>query len=88
MKTYVKAGEEYILAYDSEAVMDAKEAVLKALEDVRAEIAGNLEPIVGKYDSNTKPGDMPSRKIERNNGRKEAIDIINRKIAEVKGDKA
>lgn len=61
----------------------AKEMVIQALEDVRAEITGNLETIIGKYDSNTKPEDMPSKKIERNNGRTEAIDIINRKIAEV-----
>lgn len=57
-----------------------KAAALEALEDVRTEITGNLESIIGKYDSNTKPKDMPSRKIERNNGRIEAIDIINRKI--------
>lgn len=63
--------------------MAIKDAVVKALKDVRAEITGNLETIIGKYDSNTKPKDMPSRKIERNNGRTEAIDIINRKIAEV-----
>ena len=68
--------------------MAIKDAVVKALEDVKAEIAGNLESIIGKYDSNTKPEDMPSRKIERNNGRKEAIGIIDRKIAEAKGDKA
>ena len=61
--------------------------VVKALEDVRAEITGTLETIIGKYNSNTKPEDVPSRKIERNNGRIEAIDIINRKIAEMKGDK-
>lgn len=67
--------------------MAIKDAVVKALKDVRAEITGNLETIIGKYDSNTKPKDMPSRKIERNNGRTEAIDIINRKIAEVTGDK-
>lgn len=60
-----------------------RKSVLKALEDVRAEITGNLETIIGKYDSNTKPEDMPSRKIERNNGRTEAIDIIDRKIKEI-----
>ena len=48
----------------------AKFEVLKALEDVRAEITGNLETIIGKYDSNTKPEDVPSRKIERNNATK------------------
>lgn len=55
----------------------------EALKDVRAEITGNIESTFGKYDSNTKPEDMPSRRIERNNGRKEAIDIINRKIGEI-----
>ena len=65
----------------------AKEMVLKALEDVRAEIEAKMESIIGKYDSNTKPEDMPSKKIERNNGRTEAIDIINRKIKEIKHDK-
>lgn len=68
--------------------MAIKDAVVKALKDVRAEITGNLETIIGKYDSNTKPEDMPSRKIERNNGRTEAIDIINRKIKEIKHERS
>lgn len=67
----------------SEGAELLRKAVIKALEDVRAEITGNLETIIGKYDSNTKPENMPSRKIERNYGRMEAIDIINCKIAEV-----
>lgn len=65
-----------------------KGVVCKVLEDVRAEITGNLETIIGKYDSNTKPEDMPSRKIERNNGRTEAIDIINRKIKEIENERS
>ena len=59
-----------------------KGAVCKVLKDVRAEIEAKMESIIDKYDSSTSPRNMPSRKIERNNGRIEAIDIINRKIAE------
>lgn len=63
--------------------MVIKDAVVKALEDVKAEIEAKMESIVGKYDSNTPEREFPSRKIERNNGRTEAIDIINRKIKEI-----
>lgn len=38
MKTYIKVGDEYIVAYDSEAVANAKEATLKALEEVKVKI--------------------------------------------------
>lgn len=82
---YVYMPKEWLIPMDNaldDAIkaLEREETVLQALEDVRAEITGNLETIIGKYDSNTKPKDMPSRKIERNNGRIEAIDIINRKI--------
>lgn len=76
--------EVYEALDDAIKALGREEAVLNALEDVRAEIMENIETIIGKYDSNTKPENMPSRKIERNNGRAEAIDIINRKIKECK----
>lgn len=75
---------------DLDFLTDEEKAVvvIEALEDVRAEITGNIETIIGKYDSNTKPEDMPSRKIERNYGRAEAIDIINRKIKEIENERS
>lgn len=68
---------------DLDLLPDEEDVVIQVLKDVRAEIEAKMESIIGKYDSNTKPENMPSRKIERNNGRTEAIDIIDRKIAEV-----
>ena len=77
---------QFIANYKAQRMLLRNAEIVKALEDVRAEITGNLETIIGKYDSNTKPEDMPSRKIERNNGRTEAIYIINRKIKEIEHD--
>lgn len=75
MKTYVKVGEKHILAYDSEAVMDAKEAVIKALEDVRAKIEKSIKESVEKTSFNGSVFRC---------GLHEAVEIIDRKIAEVK----
>lgn len=76
--------DSYGLTYcDNSDLLREEDEVIQLLNDIKAEIEAKIEPIIGKYDSNTKPENMPSRKIERNNGRTEAIDIIDRKIAEV-----
>ena len=53
------------------------------LQEIRQEIENNMESIIGKYDANTPEHDMPSRKIERNNGRQECLAIIDKHIKEI-----
>lgn len=48
------------------------------LDKIRAEIEGNMESIIGKYDSSIPKFNMPSYKIERNKTREECISIIDR----------
>ena len=43
-----------------------------------------MESIVGKYNKDTPERQLPSRKIERNEGRKQCLEIIERKMHEVK----
>lgn len=53
------------------------------LQEIRQEIECNMESITDKYDSNTPTRDLPSYKIERNEGRKECIKLIDSKIKEL-----
>ena len=46
MKTYIKVGDEYIVAYDSEAVANAKEATLKALEEVKSKTSHLKDTVI------------------------------------------
>lgn len=57
----------------------------KVLQEIRQEIESNMESIIGKYDSSTSERNFPSHKIERNNGRKECIAIIDKHIKEIEG---
>ena len=56
---------------------------IEELQEIRHEIENNMESIIGKYDANTPEHNMPSHKIERNNGRKECLAIINKHIKEL-----
>ena len=55
---------------------------LRVLQEIRQEIENNMESIIGKYDANTPEHNRPSHKIERNNGRKECLAIIDKHIKE------
>ena len=55
-----------------------KQEVNTVLEQIRAEIEGNMESIIGKYDSSIPKFNMPSYKIERNKAREECISIIDK----------
>lgn len=58
---------------------------LRVLQEIRQEIENNMESIIGKYDANTPEHNRPSHKIERNNGRKECLAIIDKHIKEIEG---
>lgn len=51
---------------------------IDVLDKIRAEIEGNMESIIGKYDSSIPKFNMPSYKIERNKTREECISIIDK----------
>ena len=53
----------------------------QAIEDIKAEIQGNMESIIGKYDSSIPKAEMPSYKLERNSARRECIDIIDKHVS-------
>ena len=55
----------------------------RLLQEIRQEIENNMESIIGKYDANTPEHNRPSHKIERNNGRKECLAIIDKHIKEI-----
>ena len=59
---------------------------IEVLQEIKREIEGNMESIIGKYDSSTPTRNMPSAKIERNEGRKECLAIIDKYIAQYKED--
>lgn len=67
-----------------ELIPTAKAIPLEAVEQIRAEIESNIEPIVGKYDTNTPEHDRPLSKCARNEARKECIEIIDKAIKEQK----
>ena len=74
-----------------EAIPKAEyEARLKAdlvamLTEIQLEIEEHEESIIGHYGKETKESNFPSHKIERNNGRKECVNLIQQKIAKLKG---
>ena len=55
------------------------------LQEIQQEIECNMESITGKYDKSTPTRDLPSYKIERNEGRKECLAIIDDKMQELEG---
>ena len=65
---------DYVNAYTTEGVTTADDV----LNMIRAEIEGNMESIIGKYDSSIPKFNMPSYKIERNKAREECISIIDK----------
>lgn len=77
-----KDGAEAI-AYHVELCEEENPTIpLSVIEDIKAEIENNMESIIGKYDCKTPERQMPSRKIERNEARKECLEIIDKHIAE------
>ena len=56
---------------------------LDRVKQAREEIESLMESIVGEYNSYTPERQMPSRKIERNSGRQDALDILDKLISEV-----
>ena len=54
---------------------------LSVIEDIKVEIQGNMESIIGKYDSSIPKAEMPSYKLERNSARRECIDIIDKHVS-------
>lgn len=87
MSTRIENTEQYPTV---EAIpKDQYKARLKAnmvamLTEIQLEIEEHEESIIGHYGKETKESDFPSHKIERNNGRKECVDLIQQKINELK----
>ena len=63
-----------------------KAVPIEVLQEIRQEIESNMESIIGKYDSSTPKRDMPSVKIGRNEGRQECLDIIDKHLADKRGN--
>lgn len=55
------------------------------LTEIQMEIEEHEESIIGNYGKETTESDFPSHRIERNNGRKECVDLIQQRINELKG---
>ena len=70
--------------HDEEVIKETVESIwgkppyTELLDKIRDEIEGNMESIVGKYDSSIPKFNMPSYKIERNKAREECISIIDK----------
>jgi hypothetical protein len=70
--------------HDEEVIKETVESIwgkppyTELLDKIRDEIEGNMESIVGKYDSSIPKFNMPSYKIERNKAREKCISIINK----------
>lgn len=60
------------------------EAIIDVLQEIEAEILSSMESIVGKYNGDTPERQRPSAKIERNEGRKQCLKIIERKMRKLK----
>jgi hypothetical protein len=56
---------------------------LEAWDKVIEEIEESKESVVGRYDVNTPEWERPYAKTMRNNGRKEALQIIKKHLGEV-----
>ena len=61
-----------------------KDDVVAMLTELQLEIEEHEESIIGHYGKETKESDFPSHKIERNNGRKECVGLIQQKIDKLK----
>ena len=71
---------------ESRAIHDGIPFV-EVLQEIREEIESKMESIIGKYDSSTPTRNMPSAKIERNEGRKECLEIIDKYLEQYKEEK-
>ena len=60
--------------------------VIEVLQEIKREIEGNMESVIGKYDSSVPTRNMPSAKIERNEGREECLGIIDKYLEQYKED--
>lgn len=74
--------EAYQLMYEGEEIY-TKADMVAMLTEIQLEIEELEESIIGHYGKETKESDFPSHKIERNNGRKECVDLIQQKINEL-----
>ena len=85
LEQMIKWGDTYEV--DEDACKLAIKALKRygVLQEIRQEIENNMESIIGKYDANTPEYNRPSHKIERNNGRKECLAIIDKRIKELEG---
>ena len=63
-----------------------KTDMVAMLTEIQLEIEEHEESIIGHYGKETKESDFPSHKIERNNGRKECVDLIQQKINALKAE--
>ena len=61
-----------------------KADMVAMLTEIQLEIEEHEESIIGHYGKETKESDFPSHKIERNNGRKECVGLIQQKINALK----
>lgn len=61
-----------------------KADMVAMLTEIQLEIEKHEESIIGHYGKETKESDFPSHKIERNNGRKECVNLIQQKIDKLK----
>lgn len=80
-----------VYRYFKDLIVKDYEKRLKAdmvamLTEIQLEIEEHEESIIGHYGKETKESDFPSHKIERNNGRKECVDLIQQKIDTLKAE--
>jgi hypothetical protein len=81
----LKTDLKYDLMYEGEKIY-TKDDIVAMLTEIQLGIEEHEESIIGHYGKETKESDFPSHKIERNNGRKECIDLIQQKIDKLKGE--
>lgn len=79
----LRMDELYQIEYENADSFILRAEVRNMMREMRHEIEANMESIVGKYDSSTPEKDRPSAKINRNIGRQECIDIINKHLKEI-----
>lgn len=64
--------------------IDADDLTIDVLQEIEEEILSSMESIVGKYNGDTPERQCPSAKIERNEGRNQCLEIIERKMRKLK----
>lgn len=57
-----------------------KVLMIKKIKEARTKIKNSIEPIVGTYNRETPERDWPSYKIQRNKGREDALEILDKLI--------